>query len=468
MNSTVAHPAGTAERLTQYLDPDVLESAMEKVRRSTGVPGICVTLATGQTVTTACIGEHTAGEGAPILPSSRFQTGCVLHLLTNMLALKLAAIGQLTLDATISSYLRELSGGPVGDVPIRDLLRHTSGFQLPGRGAFENHAVDSWQGLARYLVTAPLRFAPGKVFNYSVYDHLILERILKTLTGMELLEALRTQILDPLNLVTGTPEEDSRLPFTYVRSHSYDSVRKKYTGRAEDTAMQDPQDGPQITMTTETLAALASQLAQWSGDASGGLESWQVFAGRLLTREEVKVPRADQPVWQQQVPVSYGLGCARYADGFFGCPGSTTGQCCAFLFDPQRRIVVAIGLNARARWVRDGIAANLCRLVGTRTSLPPAPPHTPVRRSDPKDLEGRYVRAESDIYIAVEAETEHLNVSVIDPIIKESTNLRLPLSRSDGHDTRERTKLRIPISFFQEPDTGVPCLMYGWHAYKRL
>lgn len=132
-------------------------------------------------------------------------------------ALHLIERDQLALDAPVTRYLPDfrpqLADGAVPEITVRHLLTHTSGlgykFSDP-RGPYAELAVsdglDLVSGLTldenlRRLARAPLYFAPGTAWRYSLGLDVI-GRVIEVVTGESLADAVRARITGPLDMAS--------------------------------------------------------------------------------------------------------------------------------------------------------------------------------------------------------------------------------------------------------------------------
>ncbi len=133
-----------------------------------------------------------------------------LASLTKVVATTTAAMllyedGRLELDAPVSRYLPEFSGGGRDSVTIRHLLAHTAG--LPA-GAIPRGATP--EARLKSLVHAPLVRAPGEKAVYSDVGFVVLFAALESAAGEPLPRLLEQRVWEPLGMsATGyTPGAD--------------------------------------------------------------------------------------------------------------------------------------------------------------------------------------------------------------------------------------------------------------------
>ena len=159
----------------------------------------------------AVVLEHAAGrltyeDDAPgVAPSTLYDLASLTKVVaTTTLVMRRVEAGDLDLDATAASYLRELEESPVGGATLRDLLAHSSGlpcctefFRELGEG------LDRDEARARYLehiAGTELEAGPRERAIYSDLGVLLLGEILERGAGRSLDEQFHDEIVGPLGL----------------------------------------------------------------------------------------------------------------------------------------------------------------------------------------------------------------------------------------------------------------------------
>ncbi|CAI9419706.1 serine hydrolase domain-containing protein [Nocardioides sp. T2.26MG-1] len=179
-----------------------LETKLAELIDRHHVPGAQLAVLDGETITEAAAGVLSIRTGAPVTTDALFLPGSIGKLYTATLVLMLVDEGLIDLDRPVRSYL---SGFEVRDhhardtVTVRDLLRHTSGFD-------GDIFIDTGRGddaLERYLeeiADLPQICEPGAVWSYSNSGYAILGRLVEVVAGTVYETALRDRLLTPLGL----------------------------------------------------------------------------------------------------------------------------------------------------------------------------------------------------------------------------------------------------------------------------
>ena len=149
---------------------------------------------------------HLQGYGridvAPDAPAVTDSTMFDMASLTKVVATTTAAMiledeGKLNLDATIHTYLPELTDSAKGHITVRMIITHSGGFE-----AF----APLWRehrGRADYLAqinARPLAYVPGDSTIYSDWDFVLMGLIIEHITGMPLDQFVSSRVWQPLNM----------------------------------------------------------------------------------------------------------------------------------------------------------------------------------------------------------------------------------------------------------------------------
>ena len=106
--------------------------------------------------------------------------------------------GRMELDAPVSRYLPEFSGGKKDAVTIRHLLTHTSGLPA-GAGTWGTQA----EARAR-LIATPLRASPGERVEYSDVGFVVLYAAAERAAGEPIPQLLERRVFGPLDMESTT------------------------------------------------------------------------------------------------------------------------------------------------------------------------------------------------------------------------------------------------------------------------
>jgi CubicO group peptidase (beta-lactamase class C family) len=196
-NLTPADPAsvGMARDLAARLDSIVSAAIAEGA-----APGVA--LAVGRWGRLIHLRGYGRIDVAPDAPAVTDSTMFDMASLTKVVATTTAAMiledeGKLDIDATVHSYLPELTDTAKARITVRMILTHSGGFE-----AFAP-LWREYRGRAQYLEqinARPLAYAPGDSTVYSDWDFVLMGLIIERITGVPLDQFVASRVWQPLHL----------------------------------------------------------------------------------------------------------------------------------------------------------------------------------------------------------------------------------------------------------------------------
>ncbi|MGW4724369.1 serine hydrolase [Streptomyces sp. NPDC004291] len=132
----------------------------------------------------------------PMTGDTVFDLASVSKLFTSVLAVQQIERGALDLEARVAAYLPEFGGGGKGDVTVRQLLTHTSGF----RSWIPLYREPTREGKLRLLWEERPANPPGSAYLYSDLNLISLQLVLEEITGRGLDVLLHDEITAPLGM----------------------------------------------------------------------------------------------------------------------------------------------------------------------------------------------------------------------------------------------------------------------------
>lgn len=181
--------------------PDLEKKLVELIDKHQ-VPGAQLAVLDGDTITEVAAGVLSIRTGCPVRTDALFLPGSIGKVYTATLVLMLADEGKIDLDQPVKSYLPDFQVRDVharDTVTVRDLLRHTSGFD-------GDVFIDTGRGddaLPRYIDEIrdlPQIAEPGQIWSYSNSGYSILGRLVEVVGGTVFETALRERLFEPLGL----------------------------------------------------------------------------------------------------------------------------------------------------------------------------------------------------------------------------------------------------------------------------
>ena len=181
---------------------DRVDAIATKALADTGAPSVSVAiLQDGKLAYVRAYGNARLGPSTPASPAMRYSIGSVSKQFLAGAILLLVQDGKLSLDDYVARYLPSLTRS--GDITIRELLSHTSGYQdyypLDYVAPFMQQPITP-QGILERYAAKPLDFDPGTEWQYSNTNYAVAGRIVEKVTGMPLMAFLASRIFRPLGM----------------------------------------------------------------------------------------------------------------------------------------------------------------------------------------------------------------------------------------------------------------------------
>ena len=252
----LAVEAQTASDLSAELRGRI-DSVAREVLASTGAPSASIAIVKdGKIAYVQAYGDARLSPRTPARPEMRYSVGSISKQFTATGILMLAEEGKLSLDDPVARFLPELTRA--GDVKIRQLLSHTSGYQdywpqdyVP---PFMKGEVTARDILDRWA-KKPLDFEPGTQYQYSNTGYVIAGAVLEKASGQSLLPYLSARIFTPLHMDGVVDVDQGRLAQTDPTG---------YLRYALGPPRVAPKEGKGWLFAAGELAMTAQDLAKWN------------------------------------------------------------------------------------------------------------------------------------------------------------------------------------------------------------
>jgi D-alanyl-D-alanine carboxypeptidase len=338
-----------------------LRSALQRTWATTWAPGVIAGVWVGHRGWTAVRGSSQRAAGPRPLISDHTRIGSVTKTMLGTLILELADEGKLSLDDTVQKWFPNLPDAR--KITIQELGQMSSGI-----ASYTGDASITDRYFAKPTMTwnpntliaggaaLPRAFAPGKGFDYSDTNFVMLGRIAEMVTGKPVAALLRTMVFRPLGMNQTSYPAGNRLPRPSWNGYS---IQGSQLGNVLDATDWSP-----------TFAAGAGQAISTLGD----LHRWAraVGTGALLTP-------AAQHARLVRNPASAAGGRAYLfalgdTDGWLGHEGSIPGYNTELQYLPALNATIVVLVNtdisdADAVTPASRIFAALARVIA------PKPPH---------------------------------------------------------------------------------------------
>src|SRR5262245_34029558 len=193
--------------------PKEIDSAVLQVLAASGVPSASVAIVRdGRIVYVQAYGEARLSPRTTARPGMRYAIGSISKQFTAAAVLLLTQDGKLSLDDPVGRFLPDLSRA--GDITIRQLLSHTSGYQdywpqdyVP---PFMLETVSAKDILDRWA-RKPLDFEPGTQYQYSNTGYVIAGLVVEKAAGIPLPRFLEERIFGSLKMASVFDVDESAL-----------------------------------------------------------------------------------------------------------------------------------------------------------------------------------------------------------------------------------------------------------------
>lgn len=300
--------------------PDTAHALLERVARAQA-SGRAPSLSVG--VVRAGAVAWSAGRGlvdqAPPTTDTQYRIGSITKGFTAVLVMRLRDEGRLSLEDRLDEYV---PGTVFGDRTIRDLLAHSAGLAAEPPGPWwERSPGKPWTELAETLTPSSL-LRPSGQFHYSNVGYGLLGELVARHRGTSWYEALRSEVLDPLDM----------------RRTTYSAEVPAAPGLAvhpfADVVMAEQVQDLGAMAAAGQLWSTVTDLGRWIGLVSG--DSGDVLSGDTVAEMRQTQVIADDPTWQS----GYGLGFQVLRPGdreLVGHGGSVPGFLAMIVVDVERR-----------------------------------------------------------------------------------------------------------------------------------
>ncbi len=153
----------------------------------------------------------TDGNGRAVTTTTPFLWGSVAKPLTATLIMRMAAAGEVRLDAPVITYLpsfRTRDEQRSARITVRQLVNQTSGLPTTTRHTDRTDEERRPADVLPELAETSLAGEPGVVHRYSSTNYLILAAVVEAVTGRPFTEVLHQRVLDPLGMRTAITSAD--------------------------------------------------------------------------------------------------------------------------------------------------------------------------------------------------------------------------------------------------------------------
>ncbi|MFJ4582708.1 serine hydrolase domain-containing protein [Streptomyces echinatus] len=314
-----------------------LDEAIQRVMPEANVPGVTVGVWTpGQQSYVRSFGVADKASGRKMTPDLYTRIGSETKTFTVTALLQLAGRGKVGLDDPIGKYV---DGVPNGDrITLRQLAGMRSGLfnYSEDDGFFKALTSDprrpfTPRELLGYAFRHPVLFPPGRKFDYSNTNMILLGLVVEKESGQRLGDYIKRHILDPAGMKDTLFPDGSEFP----RPHAQGYTDQTADGKVAETAGWNPSWGWAAGAMISTL----DDLRVWAPTvATGELPDGKRMITADLQRQRLVTPATPVP------GAGYGLGIFN-VQGWIGHNGSLPGYESLTIYLPATRTTVVVLLN---------------------------------------------------------------------------------------------------------------------------
>lgn len=469
-------PSGIAPERSDPSLPEqaALERDLSRLMAESGAPGMAVEIAIRGEHRSISLGRLSLAGNSAMTADAQFSVVCLVRFLVSLACLRLAADARLNLDSPIGEYIPELGSVPGTKgamITVRHLLSQTAGFS--GLARRDGSRTEwPWERCITYIKDAPQPFYPGTVFSEEHLNHILLGRILQAVTGQSALAFVQEQLLSPLGVHPGLLFDEAIPVERRVLGHRFSTDNLEMEVVPDRAA--EPDDWlPALSNMTMTVKEL-SHIAQFlSGLSSSGASADELRVGigtDLLTPYVSFRPYACARSSLNWLPRKFTSCCAQFANNQYGYFSAARGQCTAIVFDVGINLSVALAANiAGSAFRARALDIIYSHIFGTDWTMKEGGLAGPsdaywdyakfINPFQPHQLAGGYIGTTKEI----------IRVGVKEDRLRITAERLSPIRLGPLQNGRMMIDSRRPFSlaFFQDPRTGVPCIMLGVTAFRK-
>jgi D-alanyl-D-alanine carboxypeptidase len=262
--------------------------------------------------------------------------------------LQLVDAGKMSLDDPLSKFDIGVKVPNAEHITVRQMCQMQSGlyevYQAKELAAMHITPQTRFtpQQLIAIAVKYPPLFAPGKGWNYSNTNYLLLGLIVEAVTHRRVNEEIRARLIDPLHLThTSFPVNDAGMPAPYAHGYTLDSQ-----GAWKDDTVVLP---PSLTWAAGVMISNMEDMKRWVKLYTTGSTNKPTTQRERLHCVPTTIPGAD---------FGLGVGCTR---GWFGYTGGINGYNTAAYYLPGKDATIIAFITSQVEKPAPGVANAILR-----------------------------------------------------------------------------------------------------------
>jgi D-alanyl-D-alanine carboxypeptidase len=355
-----------------------LRTELPAAMKANAVPGIAVLIdSPSRGDWRATFGTAEIGKQVPMKMSDLFRIGSNTKTMTSTVILQLVEEGKLKLNDPIAKFVPGVPNGK--KITIRELAEMRSGLYSYSFDPGFNKTLDkqpkkAWKPteLLKIAFSHKPNFAPGKEYEYSNTNIVLLGVVIEKLTGQTASKAFQERIFGPLGMKHSSLPEPSqwRIPGPHAQGYQFGTNVQTIDSYAVPKAQQ--------------AAALEGKLLpvdytdadpSWAWTAGGAISTPRelaTYAKALGTGKGLLSPKTQKLRLKSLRPVvpgdksgvEYGIGLAQFAPGIVGHDGQVPGFSSFMAYDINTGDTIILSANLSASPVTgENAAVELAKVI---------------------------------------------------------------------------------------------------------
>ncbi|HEX6062173.1 MAG TPA: serine hydrolase [Candidatus Limnocylindria bacterium] len=442
-------------------EPQALAQRVEDRMATYSVPGVAIGVVDADGPRAWGFGVTNVDHPLPVDPDTVFEIASITKTMTATVAARLAASGQLDLDAPVRRYLPEfaVADAAVGEsVTVRDLFTHTAGWfgeYLAPTGRGDDAIAKAVSSMATLEQVAPVG-----TFSYNNVSLIVAGRVIEVVSGRAYRDAVRELLFGPLGMDHSAFDAADVLYERVAAGHTVrDGRTVRVRNRLSDSSSGDPVGGVRSTV-NDLLRYARFHL----GDGTAPDGTAILPAGALRAMREPRVPTGQL----SQVGLSWFLddrgGTTVATHG-----GATVAHMSQLALVPDRGAAVVILTNG-ANGVR--LCADLQEwLLRDWLGLPArATPAILERQPDLTPYAGRYWAPLSDVELSAQDGALVMRITWKGSVAERPTPPPLALAFTGADTVVAAAPSDAPpvADFLRNPEGAVEYFRWGGRARKKV
>ncbi|MFE0192025.1 serine hydrolase domain-containing protein [Streptomyces sp. NPDC059008] len=314
-----------------------LDTVVQRIMREAKIPGVTVGLWTPDGNYVRSFGLANPSNGQAMAPDLHMRIGSVTKTFTVTALLQLVDRHKVNLDDPIGKYVEGVPNG--SNITLRELAGMRSGlFNYSRDNAFyealtnDPHQPFAPQELLGYAFQHHVLFPPGSRFKYSNTNLILLGLVIEKVTGQQLRDYIKKDVLEPTGLDHTLLPVDATFPIPHAQG---------YTTQTANGEVQDAADwNPSWAWAAGAMISNLQDLRVWARTvATGKLPGGGDLISPDLQKQRLTTPPTPIP------GIGYGLGIFS-VQGWIGHNGSLPGYESLVVYLPSARATLVVLLNS--------------------------------------------------------------------------------------------------------------------------